>query len=461
MPGCVYATPMSRPPGQNTSLHLETIDTLISARWLVPGVPHGTVLEHASVAVLDGAIHAVLPTDAALTRFDAREHIVLGEHVLTPGLINSHTHAAMTLMRGMADDQPLMIWLEQHIWPTEARFVCEAYVRDGTRAAVAEMLRAGVTCFADMYFYPEISAQVAAEAGMRTLAGLIVIDFPTVWASNADEYIAKGLALYDEFKDEPLVECAFAPHAPYTVSDGPLSRIRTLADELDIPIHTHVHETSDEVSRSIAEHGKRPLARLDDLGLLSPRLIAVHMNHLEDTEIEQVARANASVVHCPESNLKLASGFCPVTKLMDAGVNVAIGTDGTASNNDLSVLGDTRTASLLAKGLAADATVLPAAQALHMATLAGAQALGMADRIGSIEEGKRADLTAVDLSALETQPVFDPISQLIYAASSRQVSDVWVDGQRRLADGALTSLDLEEVTANVTAWGVRMREVSE
>jgi 5-methylthioadenosine/S-adenosylhomocysteine deaminase len=362
----------------------------------------------------------------------------------------------MTLFRGLADDLPLMAWLHDHIWPAEQHWVHEEFVADGSRLAIAEMLRGGTTCFNDMYFFPDVTARVAAQAGMRAVVGLIVIDFPSAWADDQDGYFAKAIEVHDQFRAHPLVRTAFAPHAPYSVSDAPLARVRKLADELELPVHMHVHETVDEVQRGISQHGRRPIARLDELGLVSPSLVAVHMTQLQDAEIERFAAAGAHVVHCPESNLKLASGFCPVQRLLDAGINVALGTDGAASNNDLDMWGELRSAALLAKGVAGDASALPAVQALQMATLNGARALGLADEIGSLVPGKAADLVAVDLQHLDTSPVFHPISQLVYALSRHQVSEAWIAGVPVLHQGELTTLSAERVLAAAAAWGERI-----
>ncbi|WP_018954057.1 TRZ/ATZ family hydrolase [Thioalkalivibrio sulfidiphilus] len=436
---------------------METIDTLIKARWIIPVEPDDTVLEHHALAIRAGRIVALLPSAEADSRYRADTVHELPHHALIPGLVNTHTHAAMSLMRGLADDLPLMEWLKGHIWPAEGRWVGAEFVEDGTQLAMAEMLRGGVTCFNDMYFFPEITAHAAARAGMRAALGLIVIDFPTAWAANADEYIAKGLALYDDHKDEALLSFCFAPHAPYTVSDEPLKRIRTLANELDLPVHMHVHETAHEVEESMARFGMRPLERLAQLGLVGPNLLAVHMTQLEDAEIAHLAEAGAHVLHCPESNLKLASGFCPVQKLLDAGVNVCLGTDGAASNNDLDLMGEMRTAALLAKGVAGDAAALPAAAALRMATLNGARALGLGEETGSLVPGKAADVVAVDLGALESRPVYHPVSHLVYATGRQQVTHVWVAGKALLKDRRLTTLDLEAIQARAMAWQERLK----
>jgi 5-methylthioadenosine/S-adenosylhomocysteine deaminase len=431
---------------------MHDVDTLIHARWVVPVEPDDRSVEHHSVAITDGRIAGLMPTAQARREFRARAVVELGEHVLIPGLVNAHTHAAMTLFRGLADDLPLMDWLNNHIWPAEAKWVSPEFVRDGVEHAIAEMLRGGTTCFNDMYFFPAATAQAAEALGMRAVVGMIALDFPSAYAQGADDYLHKGLQLHDQLRHSTLVTTAFAPHAPYTVSDAPLEKIRMYADELDRPIHMHVHETAHEVEEASARFGVRPLERLAQLGLLGPRLLAVHMTQLLDAEIETLARLNVHVVHCPESNLKLASGFCPVHKLLRAGVNVALGTDGAASNNDLDMLGEMRTAALLAKGVAADATALPAHTALRMATLNGARALGLEERIGSIVAGKAADLVAVDLSSIATQPVYDPVSQLVYSATRDQVTDVWVDGKRLLADGNLAHLDRSTLARKAQVW---------
>jgi len=395
------------------------------------------VLEQHAVAVRDGAIEQVLPAADAARKFAAYEFIELPDHVLIPGLVNAHTHAAMTLMRGLADDLPLMRWLEGHIWPAETRHLSPRFVLDGTALACAEMLRGGITCFNEMYFFPESALEAALEAGMRVALGLIVVDFPTAYASDPADYLRKGLALRDRSREQPLVSFCFAPHAPYTVSDATFRQIGTLAAELDLPVHLHVHETASEIERSLAEHGARPLERLRRLGLLGPSLIAVHCVHIEQAEIDLLARHGCSVVHCPSSNLKLASGFAPVDSMLKSNINVALGTDGAASNNRLDLLNEMRTAALLAKAVARDAQALPAHAALRAATLGGARALGLGARVGSIEPGKRADLVAVALRGPELAPCYDPVSQLVYAAGREHVTHVWVDGELRVRDGDL------------------------
>ena len=431
---------------------MEAVDTLLHARWIVPVEPQGLVLENHSLAIKDGRIHDILPAEDAKQRYSAQHTQHLAQHMLIPGFINAHTHAAMTLFRGLADDLPLMEWLSDHIWPAEAAWVNYDFVSDGTQLAIAEMIRGGTTCFNDMYFFPDETARVASQFGMRTCVGMIVIDFPTIWAKDSDEYIHKGLEVHDYYRNNPLVTTAFAPHAPYTVSDTPLERIVTLADQLDIPIHIHAHETADEVEQSLKQHQIRPLQRLEGLGLMSPHLMTVHMTQLTTHEIQRLSATSCHVVHCPESNLKLASGFCPVAQLLEAGVNVALGTDGAASNNDLDMLGEMKTAALLAKAVANDASAVTAEQALAMATLNGAKALGLDQEIGSLVKGKAADITAVNFADLESQPIYHPISHLVYASSRHQVSDVWINGHQVLRQRELTQMDEKEIYKKTQVW---------
>ncbi|MBK1726148.1 TRZ/ATZ family hydrolase [Halorhodospira neutriphila] len=435
---------------------MERVDSLIHARWVIPVEPEGAVLERHGVAVRDGRIVAIAPSAELQARYSAAEERHLGEHALIPGLINAHTHSAMTLLRGMADDLPLMTWLTEHIWPAEQRWVGEAFVRDGSTLAMAEMLLGGVTCFNDMYFFPEATAAAAREAGMRAVLGMIVIDFPSAYASGPEAYLEKGLAFHEACRGEALIRPVLAPHAPYTVAEPWLERIREHAEALDVPVHIHLHETAGEVEQSVQQTGKRPLQRLDELGLVSPRLLAVHATQLEAAEIERLAAAGAHVLHCPEANLKLASGFCPVGALSAAGVNVALGTDGVASNNDLDMIGEMRTAALLAKAVGGDAAAVPAAQALRMATLNAARALGIDGAVGSIEPGKAADLTAVSLGEIDLQPIYNPLSQLVYAATRRHVTDVWVAGAPLVRDRQLTTIDAAAASRRAAQWGERI-----
>jgi len=417
------------------------IDQLIDARWIAPVEPENCLLENHSLAIHRGRIVALLPTSEAHRRYQPRERHALDEHLLLPGLINLHTHAAMTLLRGYADDMPLMRWLNERIWPAEKRLVAPDFVYDGTFLACWEMLRGGVTCFNDMYFFPRAAASAALAAGIRAALGMTVIEFPTAYGSDADDYLAKGLATRDALADEPLISFCLAPHAPYTVADKTFERIAILAGELDLPVHIHLHETEDEIAGSLKEHGVRPLARLQRLGLVGPQLIAVHAVHLSAAEIDLLAEQGCHVAHCPTSNMKLASGLAPVGALLARGVGVGLGSDGAASNNRLDILQEMRQAALLAKLGSRDAACLPAHQALRMATLEGARALGLDAEIGSLQPGKAADLCAVRLSDWELQPCYDPISHLVYVAGREQISHVWVAGKLRIRDSRPVDLD--------------------
>lgn len=432
-------------------------DLLLLPTWIVPVEPAGVVLREHALGIRDGRIALLAPRDQAL-RIGARTVRELPDILLCPGLINAHGHAAMTLLRGYADDLPLQEWLHERIWPAEAQWVNEDFVRDGTLIAIAEQLKSGITCHADMYFYPAEATTAVHEAGVRAQISIPILDFPTPGAHDAGEAIRQGLQLLDDLKHHPRIRIAFGPHAPYSVSDDKLETIRMLAEEVDAPIHMHVHETAGEVEQALQQQGERPLARLHRLGLLGPRFQAVHMTQINEQDIELLVASNSSVIHCPESNLKLASGFCPVDKLWQAGVNVAIGTDGAASNNDLDLLGETRTAALLAKAIAGNPSALDAHSALRMATLNGARALGLEQQIGSLEIGKQADLVAFDLSSLAQQPVYDPVSQLLYACSRHEVRHVWVDGKALVEDGQLTRLDEHELNERARAWGERIAQ---
>ena len=435
-----------------------TADLVIEAGWIIPVEPHGIVLENHAVAIADGKIVALLPRDKMAARCAAGLTQQLGSHVLIPGLVNFHSHAAMTLVRGLADDLKLMNWLSNHIWPAEAKHATAQFVYDGTLLACAEMLRGGITCFNDMYFFPEMTARAALDAGMRAALGIIVIEFPTAYASDAQDYLSKGLAMRDELKHESTLSFCMAPHAPYTVSDKSFEQILTLSEQLQIPINTHLHETQDEIRESMVRFGVRPLARLEKLGLLGPNFIAVHAVHLEPAEIALLARLGCSVAHCPSSNLKLASGIAPVDRMLSSGINVGLGTDGAASNNRLDVFCEMRLAALLAKASSQNAETLPALTALRMATLNAAQALGLERKIGSIEPGKSADLCAVNLDSIELSPCYDPASHLVYAAGREHVSDVWVAGKQLVGSGRVLHMDENGIKRKAAEWKSRIAD---
>ena len=428
------------------------IDLLIHCRWIIPIVPENQILENCSLAVDGEKIIGIYPQAEAKKRFEAVKTETLDNHVLMPGLVNAHGHSAMSLLRGYADDLALRPWLEKHIWPAEARHVSEEFVGDGTRLAMAEMIASGTTCFADMYFFDEAIAEAVRDAGMRCQIGFTVLDFPTAYGKGADDYIHKGLRLNDKYSGHSLINVACAPHAPYSVSDSAMQIISTYANELDLPIHIHCHETAGEVSESIDQYGCRPMQRLRDLGLLLPQTQLVHMTQINHEDIQMVQDHNCHVVHCPESNLKLASGFCPVGQLMDAGINVALGTDGAASNNDLDLFGELKTAALLAKAVSGDPCALNAHAALRMATINGAKALGWDHEIGSLESGKSADIIVVKMDSIPQQPLYNPESQLVYTNVGHRVSHSWVAGKPLMAESELLTLNRQSLIQTACDW---------
>jgi 5-methylthioadenosine/S-adenosylhomocysteine deaminase len=436
---------------------------LILPEWIAPVAPGPAVLTGHAIAVDGELIHALLPAQEALARFPDARRLELPGHLVVPGLVNLHTHAAMALLRGVGDDLPLKTWLERRIWPLEAQLMSPEFVYDGSVMACAEMLLGGITCFNDMYFFPEQTAAAASVLGMRVALGIIVVEFPSAYGSGAAEYIRKGLELRDRLRDEPLVSFCLAPHAPYTVSDESFARVVKLTGELGLPIHCHLHETAHEIEQSLASTGLRPLQRLARLGLLGPELVAVHAVHMDDTDLRLLAEHGASVAHCPHSNLKLGSGIARVTRMHELGINVGIGTDGAASNNRLDLLGEGRTAALLANGTTGDTSAWSAHRTLRAMTLDGARALGLSDRIGSIEPGKQADLVAVELDALEVLPVFDPVSHLIYVAGREHVREVWISGRHVVRKRQLTEasggVQVGHVASRIRLWHNRISEI--
>ncbi|RCW64672.1 5-methylthioadenosine/S-adenosylhomocysteine deaminase [Marinobacter nauticus] len=435
-----------------TAETITAADTRINARWLIPVEPFGVVLEHQAVILQGSRILAIVPQAEADQSYRTRETLDLNQHVVLPGLINLHGHTAMSLFRGLADDLPLMTWLNDHIWPAEGKFVSEQFVADGTRLAMAEMLRTGTTTFSDMYFFPEVTAQAAHDTGMRAQICFPLMDMPTVWGSGPEEYLRKGADLIEQWQRDDYIMPAIGPHAPYTVSDGPLGAAVELAQQTGAAIQLHLHETAFEVAEAVKASGQRPLARMADLGVLGANTQCVHMTQIDESDLAHLKKTGAHVVHCPESNLKLASGFCPVQKLLDHDINVTIGTDGAASNNDLDLFGELKTAAMVAKAVADDAAALSAHKALEMATLSGARALGRDHDIGSLVAGKLADLIAVDLSDPYLQPVYDPASHLVYSNHGRAVSHSWIHGVPQLQDGRLTRIDVPDLVLRVNEW---------
>jgi 5-methylthioadenosine/S-adenosylhomocysteine deaminase len=434
------------------------VELMIEARWVVPVDSSNNLHEFYTVVIHHQVIVDVLPTAQARIRYTATESVVLDDHVLIPGLINAHTHAAMTLMRGIADDQPLMIWLNNHIWPAERAIVTERYVEDASLLASAEMLSGGTTCFNDMYFYPQATAAAASKAGIRAHLGLTVLEFPTNYAADADDYLQKGFEAHDSWRSNPLISSSLAPHAPYTISNQTFEKVLTYAEQLGLGIHTHLHETRDEISQSEASYGVRPIQRVADIGLLGPGFIAAHGVHLMPHEIDMLAEHGCHIAHCPASNLKLGSGIAPISALLKNNVNVCIGTDGAASNNRLDMFSEMRLAALLSKGVTEDASVLPAHQALKMVTINAARAIGLENKVGSIEIGKQADLVAVKLSDFSISPCYDPVSHLVYSCGREQVTHTWVAGELRYSHGTYANIEPVELKEIIQTWQPKLRQ---
>jgi 5-methylthioadenosine/S-adenosylhomocysteine deaminase len=431
---------------------MENIDTLINARWIIPIEPFGRVLEHHAIAIRAGQILALGPADELANRYSPREIIDRPDHVLLPGFVNAHTHAAMTLLRGAAESASFERWLKVQVWPLEQRWVDAEYVRDGTELAIADMLTSGTTCFGDTHLFPEVVAQVVSESHIRACVGLPVIETPTAWAGSAGECLEKGLRLHDDYRNDPFVTTCLSPYAPWALGDETLARVRRAADELELPMTMHVNETAEEG----AAEGERTLARLERLGLLSPLLTAVHMVHVDEADLEGCVRGGVSIVHCPQSNLKLGNGISPVAQFKARDINIAIGTDGAASNNDLNMLDEVRTGALLARGIPSAHVTIETHEWLRFATLNGARALGLGDVVGSLIPGKWADLCCIDLARAHTQPVYDVAAHIVFAASRDQVSDVWVAGRALLRESRLTSLDVNDVIMRAQRWQERI-----
>ena len=420
-------------------------DWIIKARWIATVDEHDSLLEDHALVIKNDTIIDILPSAEAKQSYSAKREAHLTHHLLIPGMINSHCHAAMALLRGFADDLPLQTWLEQHIWPAEGQHVGPEFVYDGSQIAIAEMIRTGTTCFADMYFFPEQTAKAAQEVGMRAHLAPPVFDFPSNWQTGPNQYLNAITDLHCAYAENPLITTAIGPHAPYTVSDESFNQICATRNQLNCGLHIHVHETAQEVRDSLAQFGHRPLARLAQLGAINSSTQCVHMTQIDESDLSVLKQHQPSVVHCPKSNLKLASGFCPVHTLLEAGINVALGTDGAASNNNLDMLSEMQYAALLAKPVSGVATAVSAAQALRLATINGAKALGLDQQIGSLEIGKQADICAIELDHLSQAPVYSPLSALVYASSSHQVSDVWIAGEQQLASGQLIKLNLAQL----------------
>jgi 5-methylthioadenosine/S-adenosylhomocysteine deaminase len=436
---------------------MESIDHIIQAKWLITCEKNHSVLEDHALVMHQGKIKDILPSKLANERYTAKNIENYSTHAIMPGFINAHTHLAMNMFRGLADDLALMNWLNKHIWPAEKKWVSQEFVYDASLFAIAEMIRSGTTCFNDMYFFLQATAEAADISGIRGAIGITVIDFPTAWAATTDEYFSKGLDFYEKYKNHDRIIATLAPHAIYTVSDKNLLRIKEVAEQYNLKINMHIHETADEINQSLAQTKQRPIKRLQALELISSQLIAVHMTQINQEDLEILQLTQPHIVHCPQSNMKLASGACPVVTLQENGLNVALGTDGAASNNDLNMLEEMRVAAFMAKH-DSNPENLPAPDVLTMATLHGAKALGIDAITGSLTIGKAADFIAINLEAIETLPIYHPVSQIVYSASRSQVTDVWVAGKQLLKNRQLTTLDEKELMKKAKYWGEKIRE---
>ncbi len=436
---------------------MEKADILISGDYVVTVDETGTVIRDGAVAVRCGRIVAVGPRMEVEAAWEADETGGGPGTVIFPGLVNAHTHAAMVYFRGMADDLPLKTWLEEHIWPAEAAWLGDEFVGDAVELAAWEMLRSGITAFNDMYFYGDAIARAAKRIGIRAVVGAGILDFPSKVAGSTEEYLERARDLITGWKGDDLIVPADSPHAPYTCSPGTYDKARELAEQNDVPLHTHLAETEWEVDEIRRRYGKSPVALLSDREFLSPRVCAAHAVWVSEEEIVQLAETGTAVAHCPESNLKLASGIAPVAAMLKAGVRVALGTDGAASNNNLNMLEEMSTAAKLQKAAAGDPTVVDARTALRMATIEGARALGLGDLTGSLEPGKSADLVVADLDRPHLVPLYDICSQIVYAMEAGDVRDVMVAGRFSLRNRRLVNGDEDHIRARAAFWREKIR----
>lgn len=431
---------------------MQQVDQIIHAKWIITCEEQNKELTNHAIAIKDGNIVGILPSAEADKQWQSSSVQHFNTHALMPGLINSHTHISMNIFRGLADDLDLMDWLTNHIWPAEGKWVSHDLVYDASSLAMAEMIRCGTVRFNDMYFYPEATAKAAEVAGMHAHVGMTIIDVPTAWAKTTDEYFAKSLEFYQQYKNNPMVTPTFAPHSTYTVSRENLIKVNELAMQHNLKINIHLQEVKSEAEQTMAKYGLRPLELLDSINMVSPHLIAIHMTDIQNNDMTILQNKKPSVVHCPESNMKLASGICPTQKMLQAGINVALGTDGAASNNDLDMIGEMRSAAFLGKLASGDPKAVSAETAIKMATLHAAKALGVDAVAGSLTVGKIADIIAIDLEQIETQPLYHPLSAIVYAASRQQVTDVWIAGKKVLDNRKLLTLDEKELLNKAQSW---------
>jgi len=436
---------------------MESVDLIVNADYVLTMNQALAVIKSGAIAIKDGKLAAV-DTAARIAKNYSAPKIISGEgKVAFPGLVNTHTHAAMVYFRGLSDDLPLKVWLEEHIWPAEAKWLSPEFVGDAVELACLEMLKAGITTYADMYFFGDAVAQSTRKIGMRAVVGAGIVDFPSATGNNADDYLANAERFITKWKGDDLIVPSIADHSAYACSPETLKKSKALADRHDVLLQIHLSETEWEVKEILSRYGRRPVAHLDALGLLDERLIAAHCVWLEPEEITLLAKSKTSVSHCIESNLKLASGIAPVVKMQQAGVRVSFGTDGAASNNDLSILSEMSTAARVHKALSGDPTALTAKQAMLMATRHGAEALGLGNLCGSLEHGKAADVVLADLNRPHLVPLYDIYSHIVYSMNAADINTVLVNGEIALEGRKLINADEAEILAKAVQWGRKIR----
>ena len=436
---------------------LTKADLIVKADYVLKMDTDLALVRNGAIAVKDKKIAFVGPAEDVARSYTSDTIIGGPGKVAFPGLVNTHTHAAMVYFRGLADDLPLKVWLEENIWPAEGKWLSPGFVGDAVELACFEMLKAGITTFADMYFFSDSGARAARKAGMRAVMGAGVVDFPTATGKNADDYLSNAERLILEWKDDDLISPSVADHSAYACSPDTLVKSKELAERHSVLLQIHLSETEWEVSEIIKRYGKRPVAHLDSLGLLSENLVAAHCVWVDDEEIAILAGRKAGVSHCIESNLKLASGIAPVVKMLKAGVKVTFGTDGAASNNDLNILSEMSTAAKVHKAISGDPTAVDAKQALLMATRWGAEALGLGNITGSLEEGKAADIVLADLQRPHLVPLYDVYSHIVYSMNPSDIRTVLVNGKVLLNEGRLTTADETEILNKAVEWGQKIR----
>jgi 5-methylthioadenosine/S-adenosylhomocysteine deaminase len=441
-----------------TNPNKKNASIIISASWIFTSNSEGQLLSDYSIVIENDKIIDLVPQDKVFDEYEANDTYQLTDHILIPGLINTHTHAAMSLFKGFADDLPLQDWLNDYIWPAEKKFINSSFVKDGSILALSEMIKSGVTTFNDMYFFPDATAEAVKELGVRSNIGLVVLDFPTNYATDPEDYLLKGFEFRDKWRNEELITTSIAPHAPYSVSDEAFTLINTYSEELSINIHTHLHETQWEIEDSIEKYGITPVQRLNNLGIIGPSLMAVHCVHLNDQDMATLAKNKVSIVHNPSSNMKLGSGISDIAKMLKQNLNISLGTDSSASNNRIDIMEEMRLAALLIKGSTKSPESFSANEAIKMATINGAKALGLESIIGSIEKNKKADLVAIDLNSIENQPIYNPLTTLVYSSSRSDVSYVWIDGEIKLKDKKLVKIDEERIIQLAKKWQRKLKK---